>query len=135
MQLTRSRGFSHHTQRDFDQERADLNEGYNNYKQVAEANMNSVLASDEYTLEQKKSYLNATKADLAQKEQEYKEEMQRINEAEAQYHAEETADEYCGFAGQSSQQTSQNANDYCGTATQEDGGEENSSDNEQSNGI
>lgn len=58
MKLTRSRGFSHHTQRDFDQERADLNEGYNNYKQVAEANMNSVLASDEYTLEQKKSYLN-----------------------------------------------------------------------------
>lgn len=135
MQLTRSRGFSRHTQRDFDKERADLNEGYNNYKQMAEANMNSVLASDEYTLEQKKNYLNATKADLAQREQEYKEEMQRINEAETQYHAEETADEYCGFSGQSAQKSNQNSNDYCGTATQEDSGGEDTIENEHTNDM
>lgn len=135
MQLTRSRGFSRHTQRDFDQERADLNEGYNNYKQMAEANMSSVLASDEYTLEQKKNYLNATKADLAQREQEYKEEMQRINEAETQYHAEETAEEYCGFAGQSSQQSNQTSNDYCGSAAQEDSSDEHTSDNEHTNDM
>jgi len=135
MQLTHSRGFSRHTQRDFDQERADLHEGYNNYKQVAEANMNGVLASDEYTLEQKKNYLNATKADLAQREQEFKEEILRINEAEAQYHAEEIADEYCGFVGQPSRQANQDSNDYCGTATQEDSGEENTPGNEQSNDM
>lgn len=133
MQLTHSRGFSRHTQRDFDQERADLNEGYNNYKQVAEANMNSVLASDEYTLEQKKSYLNAAKADLAQKEQEYKEEMQRIDEAEAQYLAEEMADEYCGFT--TSQQTNQTSYDYCGTAAQEEFGDEHTSGNEHTNDM
>ena len=135
MQFTRSRGFSHHSQRDFDQERADLNEGYNNYKQMAEANMNSVLASDEYTLEQKKSFLNATKADLAQKEQEYKEEMQRINEAEAEYYAEETADEYCGFAGQASQQANQSSYYYCGTAAQEESGDEHTADNEHTNDM
>lgn len=56
MRLTRTRGFNRYAQRDFDQERADLNEGYHNYAQETETNINDVLTSDVYTLEQKSNF-------------------------------------------------------------------------------
>lgn len=85
MRLTRTRGFNRYAQRDFDQERADLNEGYHNYAQETETNINDVLTSDVYTLEQKKQFLRAAKIDLMQKSQDYSEKMQQINEEEAQH--------------------------------------------------
>lgn len=141
MKLTRSRGFSRHVSRDFNQERTDLYEGYSNYKKETESTIQHVLASDEYSPEQKKAFLQWTKADLLQKEQEYREELQRINEAEAQYlgteegendctqDSSETSDPYCVFHDQAESASGETAEDYCGSAAQEDAGEPHTADN------
>ena len=57
MGYTRSRTIRHRSQRDFDQERSDLNEGYQNYKAVTQSSIDEVVDSDEYSAEQKKGIL------------------------------------------------------------------------------
>lgn len=119
MRLTRTRGFNRYAQRDFDQERADLNEGYHNYAQETETNINDVLTSDVYTLEQKKQFLRAAKIDLMQKSQDYSEKMQQINEEEAQHLMDSMADTYCGLYDAPLPQSNQTPTNYCGTAAKE----------------
>lgn len=135
MRLTRTRGFNRYAQRDFNQERADLNEGYHNYAQDTETIINSVLTSNEYTLEQKKQFLHAVKIDLMQKNQEYSEQIQQINEAEAQYMADSMADAYCGLSDTPMPQPNQTSINYCGTAVKESVDSEYASGNEQSNDM
>ena len=110
-----SRGLSHHPRRDYAQERADLNEGYNNYRQDVEAGINEVLSNPEYSTQQKKNYLNACKEDLLQKEQAYLEAMEEIRQAEAQQQGED----YCSFSDGSEVQAGAEADAYFGSAAEE----------------
>lgn len=131
MQLSRSQGISHHSQRDFEQERADLTEGYNNYKQWVATSIAEVSESSEYSSEQKRNLLNAYKADLGQKQQEYNDALTQINMAENQYKAEHTekfgygqgdadeADGYCSFSDETDDTREQTSSDYCGSAAQQ----------------
>lgn len=147
MGYTRSRAIRHSSQRDFDQERADLNEGYQNYKAVTQSSIDEVVDSDKYSAEQKKGILNAYKADLMQQQENYRAELQRINDEEAKYRAEEgfdgsyileeqdAADSYCNFSDQASQEVDSDAQDYCGTVDMDDDSEENAAGNDLSNGM
>lgn len=135
MRLTRTRGFNRYAQRDFDQERADINEGYHNYAQETETNINDVLTSDVYTLEQKKQFLRAAKIDLMQKSQDYSEKMQQINEEEAQHLMDSMADTYCGLYDAPLPQSNQTPTNYCGTAAKESADNEYASGNEQFNDM
>ena len=117
MRLTRTRGLSRYAQTDFDQERAALKEGYQNYAQEAAENINGVLSCGEYTTEQKKLFLQALKADLMQKNQEYREEMRQLGEAEAQYRGDPAA--YCDFSDSPLPQLRPSPANYCGTAVWE----------------
>lgn len=147
MGYTRSRTIRHRSQRDFDQERSDLNEGYQNYKAVTQSSIDEVVDSDEYSAEQKKGILNAYKADLLQQQENYWVELQRINGEEAQYRAEggfdgsyipeeqDTADSYCNFSDQASQEVYSDVQHYCGTVDMDDGSEENATGDDLSNGM
>jgi len=119
MRLSRGRGLSHHPQRDYAQERADLNEGYNNYRQDTEKNIQEVLENPDYSAEQKKNYLNFCKEDLLQKEQEYLEAMEEIRQSEAQQLGEENADAYCSFFDDPQTQAGAEADAYFGSAAGE----------------
>ena len=147
MGYTRSRAIRHSSQRDFDQERAHLNEGYQNYKAVTQSSIDEVVDSGVYSAEQKKGILNAYKADLMQQEESYRADLQRINDGEAQCRAEEgfdgsyipeeqdAADSYCNFSDQASQAVYSDAQDYCGTVDMDDDSEENAAGNDLSNGM
>ena len=146
MQFTRSRGINRHAQRDFDQERADLLEGYQNQRAVYETNLNNALESTESSGEQKR-VLQLYKEAFLQQEADYRADLQRINDEEAQYRAEEgyegayvpetqdAADSYCNFADHSEYDASSSAQDYCGAVDFSDGSEENTSESELSNCI
>lgn len=147
MQFTRSRVFGRHAQRNFDQERADLNEGYRNLSNVYESNLNKALASDKYSSEQKRALLQHYKEECLRLEANYSADMQRINDEEAQYRvvegydgayvpeAHDTADDYCNFANQSGYDASSDAMDYCGSVDFTDSTEDNTSENDLSNGM
>lgn len=147
MQLSRSRGISHHSQRDFEQERTDLTEGYNNYKQWVAASIVEVSENKEYSSEQKGNLLNAYKADLEQKQQEYNDALQEINLAEKQFATEHTdaysygqgftddADVYCTFAKQPEGIASYESGCYCGAASVENPSDDYSIDGDYSNDM
>ncbi len=147
MQLSRSRGISHPSQRDFEQERANLTEGYNNYKQWVATSIAEVSESNEYSSEQKRHLLNVYKADLEQKQQEYNNALQEINLAEKQLTAEYTdeynygqghtndADVYCSFAKQPEGIASYESGTYCGTASIEEPSDDYSIDGDHANDM
>lgn len=148
MQFTRSRGFGRHTQRDFDQERADLIEGYQSQKIFYESIINKELDSNEYSSEEKQERLQCLKEEVLRLDANYSANMQKLNAEEAQYRAEEgyegsyaseeqdTADSYCTFADHSGYDASSSAvMDYCGSVDFTDNTEDNTSENDLSNGM
>lgn len=147
MQFTRSRGIGRHNQRDFDQERADLNEGYRNQRNVYESSLNEAMASNEYSGEQKCELLHRYKEEFLRQEANYRADMQRINDEETQYRAEDgyegtyasdaqdSADSYCNFTDKSEYDVFSSAMDYSGTVDFSDDTEDNVSANDMSNGM
>lgn len=147
MQFTRSRGYGRHVQRDFDQERADLNEGYQKQRNVYESSLNEAMVSDEYSGEQKRELLHRYKEEFLRQEANYRADMQRINDEEAQYRAEkgyegayaseeqDTADSYCTFADNTGYDVSSDAMDYCGSVDFAESTEDNTSENDLSHGM
>lgn len=85
MRLVRQRGIMRHYQRNFAEERGNLQEGYQNYKKMVQESFEEIANSDAYSPEQKVSLLNAYKEDLLQKKADYKEELGRLNTEEALY--------------------------------------------------
>lgn len=86
MRLSRSRGTHPYSPRDFDRERAELAEGFQNYVADSQAIIAEVEANPSYSPERKKAILMAYREEALQYQEEYYAQLQRINAEEAEYY-------------------------------------------------